>query len=83
MIKFVIVPGIVQMAMTNLHVTVRTHGIDRTMGYVYSHLCQHGLVWFMVFNATFNNISAILWRSVLLFEETGVPGENHRPVASH
>jgi hypothetical protein len=28
----------------------------------------------IVFNATFNNISAILWRSVLLVEETGVPG---------
>jgi len=25
----------------------------------------------------FNNISAILWQSVLLVEETGVPGENH------
>jgi len=37
----------------------------------------------MVFNATFNNNSVILWRSVLLVEETGVPGENHRPVASH
>jgi len=23
------------------------------------------------------------WRSVLLVEETGVPGENHRPAASH
>ena len=34
-------------------------------------------VWFMVFNATFNLV--ISWRS----EETGVPGENHRPVASH
>jgi len=31
----------------------------------------------MVFNVTFNNISAISWRSVLLVEETGVPGENH------
>jgi hypothetical protein len=31
------------------------------------------LVWFMVFNATFNNISAISWRSVLLVEEIGVP----------
>jgi hypothetical protein len=31
----------------------------------------------MVFNATFHNISAISWRSVLLVEETGVPGENH------
>ena len=40
-------------------------------------------VCLMVFNATFNNISAISWRSVLLMEETGAPGENHRPVASH
>jgi hypothetical protein len=31
-----------------------------------------GLVWLMVINATFT-----------LVEETGVPGENHRPVASH
>ena len=42
-----------------------------------------GLVWFMVFNATFNNISVISWRSVLLVEETGVPRENHWPVARH
>jgi hypothetical protein len=34
-------------------------------------------VWVMMFNATFNNISVISWRSVLLEEETGVPGENH------
>ena len=34
----------------------------------------------MVFNATFNNISVISWRSALLVEEAGVPGENHRPV---
>jgi hypothetical protein len=40
------------------------------------------MVRFMVFNATFNNISGILWRSILLLEETGVPGENHSPVAS-
>jgi hypothetical protein len=37
----------------------------------------------MVFNTTFSNISAISWQSVLLVEETGVPRENHRPVASH
>jgi hypothetical protein len=30
-----------------------------------------------VFNATFNNISAISWWSVLLVEETGVPGETN------
>ena len=39
--------------------------------------------WFVVFNATFNNISVISWWSVLLVEETGVLGEDHRPVASH
>jgi protoporphyrinogen oxidase len=36
------------------------------------------MVWFMVLNATFNNISAISWRPVLVGEEAGVPGENHR-----
>jgi hypothetical protein len=30
----------------------------------------------MVFNVTFNNISAIPWWSVLLVEETGVTGKN-------
>jgi hypothetical protein len=37
----------------------------------------------MVFIATFNNTTVILWRSVLLVNETGVPRENHRPVANH
>jgi len=36
----------------------------------------------MVLNATFNNISAISWWSVLLVEVIRVRGENHRPVAS-
>jgi hypothetical protein len=31
----------------------------------------------VVLNATFNNILVISWRSVLLVEETGGPGENH------
>jgi hypothetical protein len=34
-------------------------------------------VCLMMFNATFNNISVIRWRSVLLVEEMGIPGENH------
>jgi hypothetical protein len=38
-------------------------------------------VWIMVFNTTFNNISAISWRSVLLVKETGVPRVNHQPAA--
>ena len=36
-----------------------------------------------VFNTTFNIISVISWQSVLLVEETGVPGKNHQPVTSH
>ena len=37
----------------------------------------------MVFNATFNNIAVISWQSVLLVEETRVPGESHQPATSH
>jgi hypothetical protein len=40
-------------------------------------------VCLMVFNATFSNISVILWRLVVLVEETGWPGENHRTVVSN
>ena len=36
----------------------------------------------IVFNATFNNISVISWQSVLLVEETSVPGDNNQSVAS-
>ena len=39
--------------------------------------------WFMVFNATFNDISVLSCRPVLLVGETGVPGENQRSAASH
>jgi hypothetical protein len=38
---------------------------------------------FIVFCATFSNISAVSWRSVLGVEEAGIPGENHRPWASN
>ena len=37
----------------------------------------------MEFNATFNNIFAISWHSVLLVGETGVPGEIRLPAISH
>jgi hypothetical protein len=37
----------------------------------------------VVFNATFNNISAISWWSVLMVEETRVPGENYQPAESN
>jgi hypothetical protein len=42
-----------------------------------------GYVRVKVFKATFNNISIISWSLVLLMDETGVPGENSRPVAKH
>jgi prepilin signal peptidase PulO-like enzyme (type II secretory pathway) len=41
------------------------------------------MIMVMVFSAIFNNISVISWQSVLLVEETGVPGENHRPAAAN
>jgi hypothetical protein len=47
---------------------------------IWSFTCR---VRVMVFNATFINISVISWRSVSFVGETGVPRENHRPVASH
>ena len=50
---------------------------------LYFNNISHEFVCLMVFNATFNNISVISWRSVLLVEETGGPGENHWPVVSH
>ena len=37
----------------------------------------------MMLHATFNDISAISLQSILLVEETAVPGENHRSAASH
>ena len=45
------------------------------------HVCL--FIYLMVFHATFNNISVILWQLVSLVEETGVPGENHRSFTSH
>ena len=46
-------------------------------------MTRFGSVWFIVFHDIFNNISVISWQSVLMVEETGVPEENHRPVASY
>jgi fido (protein-threonine AMPylation protein) len=50
--------------------------LNITLSEVVSLSCVKRMVWFMVFNATFNNISVILRQSVLLVEETGVSGEN-------
>ena len=37
----------------------------------------------MVFSATFNNISVIWRHSVLIVEESRIPGESHWPIVSH
>ena len=50
---------------------------------LYAHLLYIEGYGFMVFNATFNNISVTSRRSALLVWETGVPAENHHSVASH
>jgi hypothetical protein len=49
----------------------------------YSKLKQMIVLWLPVLNATFNNISVILWRSALLVEEAWIPKENHRSVVNH
>jgi len=41
--------------------------------YVYKFF--YHLAWYMVFNATFNNISVVSWQLVLLVDEIEVPGE--------
>ena len=46
-------------------------------------LLKIDLIRLLVSNATFSNISAISWRPVLVVEEAGVPGENHRSWASN
>jgi hypothetical protein len=43
---------------------------------VFFYFGQRLKLWLWRFNVTFNNISVISWRSVLLVEETG---ESHRP----
>jgi hypothetical protein len=45
-------------------------------------LCYTSL-GYQVFNATFNNISVILWRSVSLVEESGVTVASHWQTLSH
>ena len=49
--------------------------------------CTCVIIWlidsFIVFNATFSNISTISRRPVLVVEETGIPWENHQPWASN
>jgi hypothetical protein len=49
---------------------------------LYVFISQLMVGWFIVLNTTFNKISVISHRSVLLVEETGVPGQNQRSFAN-
>ena len=51
--------------------------------WIYHVKCIFNRVRVMVFNTTFNTISFISWRSVLLMEETWVPREDHWTAGSH
>jgi hypothetical protein len=63
---------------------LKTISVQRNFLFVqYSITNKNGAKSFMVFKATFNNISAISWQSVLLVDEIGVPRENNRPATSH
>ena len=69
--------------MSDTSITVIYHAMSLTVLYFLTPLellMNSSLIWFMVIKTTFNTISVISWRSVLLVEEIG---ENQRPVASH
>jgi hypothetical protein len=63
------------------------HTQNKRKGQRHSRLEIQVMAWIrvIVFNATFNNFSVISWPSVLLLlvEENGESGENHRPAASY
>ena len=85
--------------LASLHVKDNFHNLDVQIFFCYEFSivtrckvkCYHPIHYIllflggrvMVFNATFNNISVIPWRSVFLVKETEVPREIHRPVVNH
>ena len=64
-------------------ITIRSQILFTKNRYILQKLLIGWFGSYMVSTATFNNILVILWRSVLLMEETRVPRENHRPAAYH
>jgi hypothetical protein len=41
------------------------------------------LIWLIVLNPTFINVSAISWRPVLVVAEAGLTREHHQPILAH
>ena len=51
---------------------------------IVNYIFQGDRVWFMMFNATFNNISVISWQSLSWRRKPNrAQRDNHQPVASH
>jgi len=69
------------------HFSISCYHLNKIFAFCFSqdnpNCTVHWGVGVMVFNATFNDISIISRWSVLLVKETGAPGENHQPAASH
>jgi len=63
--------------------TFKCQFLAKKSGVVLNMVGKQYILGVVVFNATFNNISVISRRSILLVEETRLPGVNHRPAASH
>ena len=65
---------------------VKSAGCVGWINLAFEHDVKERLMFWLrsdVFDATFNNISVISWRSVLLVEETEGPRENYWPVTNH
>ena len=58
------------------HIKEKNKKSERNIRY-YNNLIDWFILWCLT--PLFSNISAISWRPVLVMEESGVPGENHRP----
>ena len=70
------VGGVLINSLHNLNfLTVVDYLLDKPSVVANKGAIKEMFVCLMVFNATFNNISVISWRSVLLVEETGVHSE--------
>jgi hypothetical protein len=54
----------------------KIHGLIYTICLLLKYPSNWVGVWVWAFNTTFNNVSVISWRSVLLVEETGKRGPN-------
>ena len=66
-----------------LFVSMRLYNFINHTLYVPSSMTMFTGYGLRCLRSTFNNISVISWLSVLLVEETKVPGENHRLFTSH